>query len=387
MRKAGLALFALAAVLMCRFAFADGKIEKSPIRQFQRMETVEVQGQQAAKQAAPDDFKTEYIKVKNYQASFLAETVRGMLSPDGLLQANDDLSVIIISDKPDKIEQVKAMIGEVDKLPRQIVFHAKILEVSNNFEKDSGMTLSNLLENTSFNEVWNRITNDRKQSYDDNYSYQQPSWREQNDTSMQKGVTSQVATRYDHVSQMINFLITKGYAKMVAEPKIVTVNNKPGRFFIGDKVKLVAYGAFYSPYSGSTAIAGGGSMAEEGGLSLEVTPHIGESEFITINIKATYSQLDSYSSTSTKVNAREAESTIIVKDKEPIVLGGYKITREGRSKSETPILGSIPVIKKIFSKTIKSKEDAEMVMILIPEIVNAGEGFKTPDSLQDTPSK
>lgn len=150
----------MVALLMCLPCRSE--VKKGPVKQFTRLESETPQADnesanedtkaaaQTPAESSKDNFVTKHFKAQNYQASYLAETVRLMLSPRGLLQSNDDLNIIIVTDKPDRVKEIEAMLETVDILPRQIVIHSKILEVKDTFERDFGLNLSDMITNGTY---------------------------------------------------------------------------------------------------------------------------------------------------------------------------------------------------------------------------------------------
>lgn len=364
----------LALALFAGRTFA-AEVDKSPVRQFTRTEPTMIA---ATAQPAPDmratnpDLSRAYYKVQNYRASYLAGTVRLLLSADGIIQANDDLNLIIILDTDENIDIIQDMLEEVDRLPEQIIINASVLEVNNTKSSENGINVSTVFENSAFREG---INNDKSTQYTAVLGTGATTRiNNQNIASLDATMT------YSPMSKLIKFLVTKNLAKVVAEPKIVTVNNKTGKVFIGDRVKLSGY--TYSKYDSSApATEPVAAVEEEAGILLEVTPHIGESDFITLNIKTGFGNVSSVSSGMVKSNVKEAQSTVIVKSGEPVVIGGYKTQEYDSTTYKFPILGDIPVLKKIFSRKDKTAQEIELVVILTPTLVKPGEGL--PNTIPD----
>lgn len=368
-------LFALAIGLPC----GGDEFQRSPVRQFTKSDDSGNKTPQDVKKEPSPGLATKYYKVKNYQASFLAGTVKLLLSSNGTIQSNDDLNVIVINDTEENITQIVSLLEEVDTLPQQIVIEAMVLEVRNDASKDSGINISTIFENTQLTERLGRELTDRK---DAGYNYS----TENNSIYFSKTKRTEATVNYSPMSKLINFLVENNYAKIMAEPKIVTINNKTGRVFIGNKVKILSSIDYY----GRPVNANVDKTAEdEAGLLLEVTPHIGESNFITMDIKTGFGELAGLTSTSINTFKREANSTIIVKSGEPIVLGGYKTQETNSTRYKFPFLGSLPILKSFFSKKEKTTEDVELVLILTPRIVSAGAGIKSglADEAEAQPEK
>ncbi len=64
-----------------------------------------------------------------------------------------------------------------------------------------------------------------------------------------------------------------------------------------------------------------------------------------------------------------------MREGETIVLGGLIEETENDSRTQVPILGSIPVLGALFSSTTKSKEKSELIIYITPHI-SYGEEFQ-----------
>ncbi len=69
-------------------------------------------------------------------------------------------------------------------------------------------------------------------------------------------------------------------------------------------------------------------------------------------------------------------STLIMREGETIVLGGLIQETESETRSQTPILGSIPLLGYLFSNTTKTTNKSELIIYVTPHI-SYGEEFKT----------
>jgi type II secretory pathway component GspD/PulD (secretin) len=69
-------------------------------------------------------------------------------------------------------------------------------------------------------------------------------------------------------------------------------------------------------------------------------------------------------------------STLIMKEGETIVLGGLVQETESETATKVPLLGSVPILGKLFSSTSKSKRKGELLIYITPHI-SYGEAFKS----------
>ncbi|TDX53274.1 secretin and TonB N-terminal domain-containing protein [Orenia marismortui] len=118
------------------------------------------------------------------------------------------------------------------------------------------------------------------------------------------------------------------------------------------------------------------------GVTLEVTPWVSSSEEITLKLKPTVSNPSTRTSEEgpPNINRRDISTTVRVKSGETIVLGGL-IRNEGiKTESRVPILGSIPLLGRLFRDESIDYQETEMVIYITPHVLDEEnldvEGYK-----------
>jgi type II secretory pathway component GspD/PulD (secretin) len=162
--------------------------------------------------------ETEVIKLNNVQASSLVNILKERLSGEGTLESDDSLNVLVVTDVRGKIDYVKDIIEKLDMPPEQIIIEAKIVEVSDTDFSDVGIDLTALLDAGNLALGTSKSSNKQLE-------YQEPvtqSNRYKN--SLINGTSS--------LDEVINTLVGTGKAKLLANPRIVTLNNKSGSISI-----------------------------------------------------------------------------------------------------------------------------------------------------------
>ena len=73
------------------------------------------------------------------------------------------------------------------------------------------------------------------------------------------------------------------------------------------------------------------------------------------------------------IDRRELDTMVRVRSGETHVLGGLIQTREEKTRTGVPILKSIPLLGRLFSRTTQVEKKSELVIFLTPTII-AGTG-------------
>ena len=166
----------------------------------------------------------------------------------------------------------------------------------------------------------------------------------------------------------LHVLEEQGKARILASPKIAAISGQEATFFVGDRIPIVL-----------TDDEGRQQMEFlESGITLTVLPRISNDDFITIDVRPEVS-LFVHSDTTEypQIRTREAETSVRVKDGQPVLIGGLIQEQEGETINKVPFLGNLPVLGKLFQKSSTTKEKTEMNIILIPRIVDGSEGLVT----------
>jgi type IV pilus assembly protein PilQ len=68
-------------------------------------------------------------------------------------------------------------------------------------------------------------------------------------------------------------------------------------------------------------------------------------------------------------------STLVIKEGETIVLGGLIQETESETRTQVPLLGSIPILGYLFSSTTRDTNKSELIIYITPHI-SYGEAFQ-----------
>ena len=102
-----------------------------------------------------------------------------------------------------------------------------------------------------------------------------------------------------------------------------------------------------------------------------MTPQIDEGNSVILEIKQEVSAVAGPLTGTTDLitNKRSIETTVLVDDNQIIVLGGLIDDDLQEDVSTVPILGSIPVIGKLFSSSAQSRVQRNLMVFLRPTIL------------------
>lgn len=161
----------------------------------------------------------------------------------------------------------------------------------------------------------------------------------------------------------------KGDIKILAEPKLLSVNGEEGSFSVGNQVPVPSEMGQYGNVS---------YEYKDTGVILKFTPTIMEdSGRIRLVLNPEVSEVDqSVSVTSTSGAAvygfktRKVSTTVELMDGETLIIAGLLRNSSSKSRTQVPILGNIPILGNFFSITNDDRDDEELVIFITPKIVD-----------------
>jgi type IV pilus secretin PilQ/predicted competence protein len=169
----------------------------------------------------------------------------------------------------------------------------------------------------------------------------------------------------------------EGKARIISRPRVVTLNNVAAtiKSLTIIRVKLPSTGTVIN--TGAGGAAGAQSTATERietGIILTVTPQMSSDGFVLLDMFVKSSQAD-FTRTVDQIPteiSREANSHILVKDGQTVVLGG--IYRDNFADQETgiPFLKDLPGVGWMFKSMVRNNRREDLIVFLTPRVLTEG---------------
>ena len=148
---------------------------------------------------------------------------------------------------------------------------------------------------------------------------------------------------------------------------IIAMDNEPAHLVIGQEIPITTGESLGS----SNANPFRTTSRQEVGIKLSITPQINEGNSVILEIKQEVSGIvGPLTGTADLItNKRSIETTVLVDNNQMIVLGGLNEDDLQESVSRVPILGSIPVLGRLFSSSAESRVQRNLMVFLRPRIL------------------
>jgi len=193
---------------------------------------------------------------------------------------------------------------------------------------------------------------------------------------------------------LIQAIASNSDVNILSTPHILTTDNEEAEIQVGKQIPyqassmgglsslsglsgLTGMTGASSALSGLTGLSGLGSML--GGtvqridvdLTLKITPHVNESNYVRLEIDQSIEDVESIDrELGPTTSKRKVKNVVVVRDQQPVVIGGLIRDTESEGVDKVPFLGDIPLIGIFFRKTITTTEKKNLLMIIIPHIID-----------------
>lgn len=189
------------------------------------------------------------------------------------------------------------------------------------------------------------------------------------------------------LGSLVSALQTDGDSTVVMNPKIITQDNRTSTLFVGNNIPFIG-----SQVTTNSQILSSSSNIEyrDVGFNLTITPTIGNSDIVTLDISNDISAvisnptIGSTNVTGGQTNIQGITSShtsmttrVHVPDQHFVVLSGMIQDTKDRFKSGLPCLGGLPVIGVLFSENDRLTSKQNIIIFLRPHIVNTYEDYKS----------
>ncbi|HET9326039.1 MAG TPA: secretin N-terminal domain-containing protein [Candidatus Eisenbacteria bacterium] len=168
---------------------------------------------------------------------------------------------------------------------------------------------------------------------------------------------------------VIDLAITDGNARVLANPKLTTLNGKEASILIGSRIPYEVTG---TAFAGNAAAPITEIVKEEVGIKLRITPLINADGYITTTIAPEVSTVVAFRGANNDlpvVATREASTTVRLKDGASVIIGGLLSEDKTSTVTKVPVLGQIPGIGLLFQHHDTQSSKKDLVIEVTPHIL------------------
>lgn len=323
-----------------------------------------------------EDLVDRVFYIRNLQATELMTSLRQNLSPRGLMQISQGTNALVVRDTETKMTVLKQLIEGLDLEVPQVQIEARIVQADTVYARGLGVqwgVVNTDIGTNTFSSVGN-LTGAFAPAAGTG-STVIPRDFLVNLPAQVAGLPSVPGIGYTFGKLAPGFGLDLrlsagellGLAKVIAAPKITTLDKREAKISQGESI----------PFQ-TTSLQGTQTTFVDANLELNVTPQITSRDpkeigkQIMMRVRATRNAVGARSNPAgPSIDRREANTQVIVRDGETMVIGGVFIDTQNNNVQGVPYLSRIPVLGWLFKNKSESVSKQELLIFLTPSIVKA----------------
>ncbi|MFQ5456363.1 MAG: type IV pilus secretin PilQ [Nitrospirota bacterium] len=339
------------------------------------------------------DLITRIIHVNYADAEEISDVITNLLSKKGNISVNARTNSIIIKDLTENVDKITDIIEELDTRTPQILIEARIVEVNTNFTRELGIQWGgNFLKKTSKGSY--QVTGGVTQISSGSTPIPQTKSVGLSGNNLVVNLPANVGQgRGGSIGMSFGSILNTfqldlqlsamedtGKGKILSNPKILTLDNKEAKISTGTEILIpttsLAVGTVATGNTGGAAGAAGqqtntGVTTIDAKLELTVIPHVTSDNHISLYVKTDKKDPDFNRQVQDipPLTTRTAETNLLIKNGETIVIGGIYTKNEASGESGIPWLYKLPFIGRLFKKETNISNQAELLIFITPTII------------------
>lgn len=301
---------------------------------------------------------------------------------------------LVLVDTQDVIDRVQAILEKVDVAPTQIQIEAKFVEVRADLLRDIGVEWGTGAGGASGAGSFETISTKGPALYaaggqQISGTVKPASFISASGLSATRPFDGGMTLAFQKLTDLqfqvlLHLLQEDGSYNMLSSPNVLTMNNQDAVIIVGQKLPIIKSDS--SGSLGTTTISTSLERYEDIGIKLKVLPQVCDGDQINLIVHPSVRELLGYQSGrvgSTVDNTaggsvslteypvvatREAETHVLVKSGQTIVIGGMLREKKQTTQIKVPFLGSIPLLGVLFRRDSVTTEKIELLIFLTARI-------------------
>jgi len=303
------------------------------------------------------DPQAERLQMRIFRLKYAVEKVQEILvAIPGIrmVKVHEPSRTIIVEDTPENIRKIETIISHWDRMPKQVMIEARILEVT-------------LTDDMSLGVNWEKILGDVRIGTGGLGTATMPTPEGVSPVpSTGAGVFANIITGAGSSQQFtaaLDALQTKTRVETLSTPKILAIHGKEASVQVGGKQGYRV-----------TTVKDGVPLEDiefiDTGTMLKITPYINDEGNVLLNVMPNIASARIEGGIPV-VNTTTVSTWLLAKNRETAFIGGLIRDTKTRTRQMIPCLGSIPLLGSLFGRTVQGTGKSELVILITPYIFDA----------------
>jgi type IV pilus assembly protein PilQ len=372
----------------------DNVIIIGPTEELATREKAELEAHKEVQELSP--IRSEFMQANYAKVADLAKMIRptaggtgggrnSMLSTRGSLSIDERTNTLMVQDTVENLGEIRRLVQALDVPVRQVLIEARIVVVSDTFERDLGAQFGVTSAQQNGSNGLLAVTGSGSGA----------------DTMIQSALTNlssglpvapvatpALANRYMVNTPAANtngsigisllggsYLVdlalsaaeNEGKSETISSPRVITANQKQATIMQGVEI----------PYQESASSGATTTQFKNAVLSLKVTPLITPDNRVILDLDVSDDTVGQQVTSATggsvpSIDTRQIQTQVLVGDGQTVVLGGILETTKSYAANKVPWLGDIPVLGNLFKSTTNINNKTELLIFITPKILREG---------------
>jgi type IV pilus assembly protein PilQ len=365
----------------------DNVIIIGPTEELATREKAELAAHKEVQELSPTH--TEFMQVNYAKVGDLSKLITGtggknsMLSPRGSLSMDERTNTLLVQDTSDKLSDIRRMVQILDVPVKQVLIEARIVIVSDTFERDLGARLGITGFTTAgpgslISVSGNNIGTDSMLSsafpagappsgfvtfptLNNRYQVNTPA-------ANTNGSIGLSVLSGKHVLDLeLEAAQNEGKTETISSPRVITANQKQATIMQGVEI----------PYQESASSGATTTQFKDAVLKLKVTPLITPDNRVILDLDVSDDSVGQQVTSATggsvpSIDTRQIITQVLVNDGQTVVLGGILDTTKSRTANKVPFFADIPILGYLFRSTTDINNKTELLIFITPKILREG---------------
>jgi type IV pilus assembly protein PilQ len=372
----------------------DNVIIIGPTEELATREKAELEAHKEVQELSP--IRSEFMQANYAKVADLAKMIKpvaggsgggrnSMLSNRGSLSIDERTNTLMVQDTAENLAEIRRLVQALDVPVRQVLIEARIVVVSDTFERDLGAQFGVTSAQQNGSNGLLAVTGSGTGA----------------DTMIQSALTNlssglpvapvatpALANRYMVNTPAANtngsigisllggsYLVdlalsaaeNEGKSETISSPRVITANQKQATIMQGVEI----------PYQESASSGATTTQFKNAVLSLKVTPLITPDNRVILDLDVSDDTVGQQVTSATggsvpSIDTRQIQTQVLVGDGQTVVLGGILETTKSYSANKVPWLGDIPILGNLFKSTTNINNKTELLIFITPKILREG---------------
>ncbi|MET0155850.1 MAG: type IV pilus secretin PilQ [Rickettsiales bacterium] len=270
----------------------------------------------------------------------------GMRDTSAQVTVDARRNLLLVKARKNDLDLIKKLIAQIDAKTSQVFIEAFIVEVTDDFAKELGARLE--IDKVDATATLESVEGNA----DVNVGAGSLVSNAANTAKLFLGLNGE-----DNLKLQLSAMEEEGLTRVIANPRIFTLDNKEAVIFQGDEV----------PYE---TVSQEGTKIEfkEAGLKLLVTPNVIGDGNLQLDIKVNKDTVNT-AEDNPPITKSEIQTSLVSRDGEIVVIGGIYTESASGTASKIPGLGDAPGLGHAFRKDTKGKTRKELMIFIAPKVI------------------